>query len=75
MLVCIPDFKQEGKGSGEDLMTVTLERVTGRQLGIRLSGGETEPTAGIFVAGKSIPLDLRKRIINNKVLYLMLLNI
>jgi len=42
--------KQEGKGSGEDLMTVTLERVTGRQLGIRLSGGETEPTAGIFVA-------------------------
>ena len=74
MLKCIPDFKQEGKGSGEDLMTVTLERVTGRQLGIRLSGGETEPTAGIFVAGKSIPLDLRKRIIN-KVLYLMLLNI
>ena len=64
MLVCIPDFKQEGKGSGEDLMTVTLERVTGRQLGIRLSGGETEPTAGIFVAGKSISLDLRKRIIN-----------
>ena len=74
MLKCIPDFKQEGKGSGEDLMTVTLERVTGRQLGIRLSGGETEPTAGIFVAGKSIPLNLRKRIIN-KVLYLMLLNI
>ena len=73
MLECIPDFKQEGKGSGEDLMTVTLERVTGRQLGIRLSGGETEPTAGIFVAGKSIPLDLWKRIIN-KVLYLMLLN-
>ena len=73
MLKCIPDFKQEGKGSGEDLMTVTLERVTGRQLGIRLSGGETEPTAGIFVAGKSIPLDLRKIIIN-KVLFLMLLN-
>ena len=40
----------QNRQKNEDLITVTLERVTGKQLGIRLSGGETEPTAGIFVA-------------------------
>ena len=36
---------------GEFVATVSLERQTGKQLGIRLSGADTsEPTAGIFIA-------------------------
>ena len=36
---------------GELVATVSLERQTGKQLGIRLSGADTsEPTAGIFIA-------------------------
>ena len=40
------------KGSeGELVATISLERQTGRQLGIRLSGADTsEPTAGVFIA-------------------------
>ena len=36
---------------GELVATISLERQTGRQLGIRLSGADTsEPTAGVFIA-------------------------
>ena len=49
----------------EELLTIKLERQTGKQLGIRLSGGDTEPTAGIFVAdiqeGSSTYIDGRLR--------------
>ena len=49
---------------GEFVATVSLERQTGKQLGIRLSGADTsEPTAGIFIAdiqeGSTTQLDGR----------------
>ena len=49
---------------GELMATVSLERQTGKQLGIRLSGADTsEPTAGIFIAdiqeGSTTQLDGR----------------
>ena len=51
---------------GELMATVSLERQTGKQLGIRLSGADTsEPTAGIFIAdiqeGSTTQLDGRLR--------------
>ena len=57
----------------EELLTIKLERQTGKQLGIRLSGGDTEPTAGIFVAdiqeGSSTSMDGRLRKLD-RILYI-----
>ena len=48
---CSPTAPQPNRRKkDEDLITITIERQTGKQLGIRLSGGDTEPSAGIFVA-------------------------
>ena len=54
------------EGDGEFMATISLERQTGQQLGIRLSGADTsEPTAGIFIAdiqdGSTTQIDGRLR--------------